>query len=105
MYVCGAQDQAALKKQLEKALAGAEESHLSVKSNKEVAAPSLTRCVAGGRNDQCGVCGQVIAALQSRLMEVEPELTHCRDKVREQERLISAAALMKVRATPFCDLT
>ena len=37
-YVCGPQEQAALKKQLEKALAGAEESHLSVKSNKEVAA-------------------------------------------------------------------
>ena len=51
----------------------------------------------GGRVDECGVCGQVIAALQSRLMEVEPELAHCKDKVREQERLISAAALMKVR--------
>eukprot|EP01036_Dinobryon_divergens_P033198 gene33198-42929_t len=62
----------ALKKQLEKALTGAEESQLSTKSNKEV-----------------------ISALQSRLVEVEPKLAQSKDKVREQERLISAAALMK----------
>ena len=35
-------------------------------------------------------------------MEVEPELAQSKDKVREQERLISAAALMKVDgAAPY----
>ena len=38
----------------------------------------------------------MISALQSRLLEVEPELAQSKDKVREQERLLSAAALMKV---------
>jgi hypothetical protein len=36
LSVCLSQEHAALKKQLEKALTGAEESQLSAKSNKEV---------------------------------------------------------------------
>jgi hypothetical protein len=38
-------------------------------------------------------------------MEVEPELVQSKDKVREQERLISAAALMKVGGASPTHLT
>ena len=65
---------AAVKKQLESALASAEELRQAGQTSNEI-----------------------VAALQARLVELEPELFQCKEKIKEQERLISAAAMMKVR--------
>jgi len=62
-----------LRKQAEKAAALAEERELSVRSNKDL-----------------------ISALQSRLVELEPELLHAKERCKELDRLLAAASMMKV---------